>query len=301
MVGKGVYPVKLLFPYFHTMKRCFILFPVTLLIFHIQAAAQTIKQQPRGNLFIIGGGDRPPSLVKSLLATAQLGSKDYIAVLPMSSEEPDSSFYYFKEDVAPACTNTIANLNFTKKNVTDKQWLDSLIHAKLIFITGGDQDRFMNIVLHTPVYDAIHKAYNNGATIAGTSAGAAVMSKQMITGKEFSDTTYRATFRKLHDKNIEIKEGLGLLDNAIIDQHFIVRSRYNRLLSALAKYPALPCIGIDEVTAIIVHTNKVKVVGQSQVIVFKDPKGLKVTSDELIKVNDMQVSIYTAGDEFILK
>jgi len=111
----------------------------------------------------------------------------------------------------------------------------------------------------------------------------------------------KRTFRRLHDKNIEIKEGLGLLDNAIIDQHFIVRSRYNRLLSALAKYPALPCIGIDEVTAIVVHGNRVKVTGESQVFVFKDPRGLKITSDELIKLTDMQVSIYTKGDEFLLK
>jgi cyanophycinase len=283
------------------MKRIFIFLLTAVFFLHVSSIAQAKRLKPKGNLFIIGGGDRPPSLVKSLLAVAQLGSKDYIVVLPMSSEEPDSSFYYFKEDVVPACANTIANLNFTKDNVNNKQWLDSLVHAKLIFITGGDQERFMNVVLHTPVYDAIHKAYDNGSTIAGTSAGAAVMSKQMITGKEFSDTMYRATFRKLHDKNIEIKEGLGLLDNAIIDQHFIVRSRYNRLLSALAKYPALPCIGIDEVTAIIVHGNKIKVAGDSQVFVFKEPKGLKVTPGELIKFTALQVSIYTAGDEFLLK
>lgn len=272
---------------------------VIIVCFPFSLSAQS-KITPKGTLFIIGGGDRPPSLVKSLLATAQLSSKDYIVVLPMSSEEPDSSFYYFKEDIAPACTNTIANLNFTKENVSNKLWLDSLVHAKLIFITGGDQERFMNVVLHTPVYDAIHQAYNNGSTIAGTSAGAAVMSTQMITGKEFSDTTYRATFRKLHDKNIEIKEGLGLLDNAIIDQHFVVRSRYNRLLSALAEYPKLPCIGIDEVTAIIVHGNKVKVTGESQVLVFRSPKGLTVTPDRLIKFQDIQMSIFSANDEFLL-
>ncbi|MBS1576353.1 MAG: cyanophycinase [Bacteroidetes bacterium] len=279
-------------------KSQLFLFAIAILL-HTGLGAQ--KAIPKGTLFIIGGGDRPPSLVKSLLAVAQLNSKDYIVVLPMSSEEPDSSFHYFKEDFAPVCTNTIANLNFTKENVNNTLWLDSLVHAKLIFITGGDQERFMNVVLNTPVYSAIHKAYENGSTIAGTSAGAAVMSKQMITGKEFSDTVYRATFRKLHSKNIEIKEGLGLLTNAIIDQHFIVRSRYNRLLSALAKYPTLPCIGIDEVTAIVVHNNKVKVTGESQVIVFKDPKGLKITPGDLIKLSDMQVSIYTAGDEFLLK
>ena len=62
----------------------------------------------------------------------------------------------------------------------------------------------MNIVLHTPVYDAIHTAYAIGSTIAGTSAGAAIMSEKMITGKELTDTSYNATFKKNHQKIITI-------------------------------------------------------------------------------------------------
>src|SRR6476659_4713664 len=118
----------------------------------------------------------------------------------------------------------------------------------------------MNVVLNTPIQAAIQKAYHDGATVAGTSAGAAMMSYYMLTGNQLlGDTTYESTFPKLWNNNIEIKEGLGLLDSAIIDQHFIARSRYNRMLTAIAKYPTLPCIGIDEGTAIIVHGNNVKV------------------------------------------
>jgi cyanophycinase len=124
----------------------------------------------------------------------------------------------------------------------------------------------------------------------------------MITGNELvGDTTLKSTFRKLQDKNLDIKPGLGLLTNAIVDQHFVVRSRYNRLLSAIAKYPDLACIGIDESTAIIVSGNKVKVVGESQVIVMKKPVGLKVTENGLIKMNDLNFSIYTSGDSFDLE
>ena len=264
----------------------------------IPASAQKGNVASKGKLFIIGGGDRPPSLMKSMIATAALTSKDYVVVLPMSSEEPDTSYYYLKADLGPVCQNAIINFNFTKENVNKKPWLDSLEKAKLIFITGGDQDRFMKIVFNTPVYNAIHKAYANGSTIAGTSAGAAVMSRDMITGSELTDTTYRATFRKLQYNNIEIKEGLGLLTSAVVDQHFIVRSRYNRLLSALAKYPSYTCIGIDEMTAIIVQNNKVKVTGTGQVVVLQHPKNLKVTASGLIKMKDIQFSIYTAEDEF---
>lgn len=259
-------------------------------------------QVAKGNLFIIGGGDRPASLMRELVATSRLKPADYVVLLPMSGLNADTSFYYFNQDMKTVCSNMVANLNFKASDVNNKKWLDSLENAKLIFISGGDQERFMKIVLNTPVYTAIHKAYQKGATISGSSAGAAVMSKLMITGNELvGDTTLKSTFRKLQDKNLDIKPGLGLLTNAIVDQHFVVRSRYNRLLSAIAKYPDLACIGIDESTAIIVSGNKVKVVGESQVIVMKKPVDLKVTEKGLIKMKDLQFSIFTSGDSFDLE
>ncbi len=263
-------------------------------------SAQNKQSAVKGKLFIIGGGNRGQALMKTMVATAALRTNDYVVVLPMSSEEPDTSYYYFKEGFQKACTNDIVNFNFTAEKVNDKSWLDSLKNARLIFITGGDQQRFMKIVLHTRVYDAIHEAYNNGATIAGSSAGAAVMSKKMITGNELTDTVYRATFKKIHDKNIEIQEGLGLLKGAIIDQHFIVRSRYNRLFSALAKYPSYACIGIDEATAIIVQNNKITVAGESQVVLMQKPVDLKIATGGLVKMKSVEVSIYTAGDTFFI-
>lgn len=257
--------------------------------------------QPKGNLFIIGGGYRSPELIQTLVSTAQLSVNDYIVVLPMGTVEPDTAYYYIKIQLEKACRNTVANLNFTKKDTSNTKWLDSLQHAKLIFITGGDQSRFMNVVLHTPIQQAILRAYNIGATVAGASAGAAMMSSHMITGNHLhGDTTYYETFRELRNDNIEIKEGLGLLTSAIIDQHFIIRSRYNRLLSALARYPDLSCIGIDEATAIIVHGKNVKVTGESQVILFSDPRNLRASPQGYIKFDDVRMSIYTAGDSFRL-
>jgi cyanophycinase len=282
------------------MKQFLFVLFVGNLFCNLPVSAQTKPAAVKGKLFIIGGGDRGDELMKALVATAAPGPKDYVVVLPMSGEEPDTSFYYFKEDMQKVFANAIVNFNFTPQKVNDKRWLDSLQNARIIFITGGDQQRFMKIVLHTPVYTAIHKAYANGATIAGTSAGAAVMSEKMITGNELTDTVYRATFKKIHDNNIEIKEGLGLLKNAVIDQHFIVRSRYNRLFSALAKYPTYACIGIDEATAIIVQGNKIIVAGESQVVLIQKPADIKVTAGGLIKMKNVQLTMYTRGDTFFI-
>ncbi|MBS1936050.1 MAG: cyanophycinase [Bacteroidetes bacterium] len=265
-------------------------------------SSQAQENISKGNLFIIGGGERPPSLLQKLIHTAQLGKADYVVVLPMSSEEPDSSFYYFKNDLEKECTNAIVNFNFTPAKINYQPWLDSLRKAKLVFITGGDQVRFMKIVLHSPIYDAIHFAYRNGATVAGTSAGAAVMPKQMMTGNQLKgDKTYHETIDKLVTDNIEFTEGLGMVDSVIIDQHFIVRSRYNRLISSLVKFPFYTCIGINEATAIIIHGKKAEVTGVGQAEVMSDPTGISITENGLIKLKGMRFSIYTSGDVFEIK
>lgn len=271
-----------------------------MLISSVSVAQQ--KALPKGSLFIIGGGSRSAELVQKLIKTANMTAKDYMVVLPMSSGDPMGSFNAIKEELSAQAANSIGYLNFTAQDANNKQWLDSLSGAKLIFITGGDQSRFMKVVLNTPIYKAIHDAYTNGATVAGTSAGAAVMSKYMITGNQLvGDTAYSATFNKLLDKNIEFEQGLGLLTSVIIDQHFVRRSRYNRLISALAAHPTFDCVGIDEGTAIIVKGKKIEVAGESQVLRIADPKNLKSTKTGHIKMESLRFNMFTEGDVFYVK
>lgn len=259
-------------------------------------------QTPKGKLFIIGGGDRSDALMKQVLSVADLSKKDYIVVLPMSSEEPDSSFIFFKTQMVKLTPHPIVMLNFNKETAQNKRLTDSLQKAKLIFISGGDQTRFMHIVQNTPIKTAIQKAYENGSTISGTSAGAAVMSEKMITGNQKLQKEYSGTFDNIRYDNLETAEGLGLLKTAIIDQHFLKRNRYNRLLSALVEFPALTGIGIDESTAIIVRNNQIEIAGESEVIVVRNPKGiLKSKNNNLISIENLQMSIYTAGQKFNIK
>lgn len=268
------------------------------ILFNFSAKAQ-FKVYPDGNLFIIGGGNRSTELMESLIQTSDLRNNDFIAILPMASAQPDSVFLNMKTEFGNLCANKV--VNFGHFRTYDPMWLDSLGTAKLIYIPGGDQNRFMDSVKNTPVYDAIRRAFKNGSTIAGTSAGAALMCKYMITGNELrGDSTYHATFGQLVDKNIEFSQGLGLINSVIIDQHFIKRSRYNRLLSALNAHPNFECIGIDESTALIIHQNVVKVVGDGQVVKISNPVNLSVTDKGLIKFQDIQMSIFTNGDSFYL-
>ena len=259
-------------------------------------------QKPKGKLFIIGGGNRSDQLMQHVVDLAQFKKTDYVVVLPMSSEEPDSAYIYFKDQFQKLVPNKIVILNFDKNTVQNPKLNDSLQKAKLIFISGGDQTRFMNVVINTPVYSSIHKAFQNGSIIAGTSAGAAVMSENMITGNQKLEKEYSGTFESIRYDNLETTPGLGLVTNAIIDQHFLVRSRFNRLISAMVEFPNLTGIGIDESTAIIVDGNNVKVVGESEVVVMKKPIGIqKYPSKKLISLESMQMSMYVAGQQFSIQ
>lgn len=260
------------------------------------------KALPKGSLFIIGGGARSQKLITKMIETANFLPNDYIVVLPMASKEPDTAFKYIDLQFKAATDKKVINLDFDSSSINNPDKLSLLYSAKLIYIPGGDQSRFMKVVLHTKVYDAIRFAYQNGSTIAGTSAGAAVMSKYMITGKQLKDTIYKETFNKLWKNNIEFQEGLGLLDSTIIEQHFIKRSRYNRLLSALDANPTFDCIGIDESTALIVNQKTASVAGESQVIRFSNMETDGLTKDDkLIKFKDVKMSLYTNGDKFVIK
>lgn len=273
-----------------------------ILIFVLFLFSTSIQaQNPKGKLFIIGGGNRSDALMTQLISISDLEKKDFVVVLPMSSEEPDSAYIYFKEQFQKLTPHPIIMMNFDKNTANNKTLTDSLQKAKLIFISGGDQTRFMNVVHNTPIYTAIHKAYQNGSTIAGTSAGAAVMSKKMITGNQKLEKEYSGTFDNIRYDNLETTEGLGLITNAIIDQHFLKRSRYNRLISAMVEFPNLTGIGIDESTAIIVHNNEIEVAGESEVIVLKNPKGVQKTKNNLISIKGLDMSIYNAGQKFKVK
>lgn len=256
--------------------------------------------QGKGRLFIIGGGERSTALIGEMVETARLGSKDYIVILPMATSVPKESVAYISEQLAEHTDHPIRSFNFTKADANDRaDWIDSVRHARLIYMTGGDQSQFMDVVRGSKLYDAMHEAYRNGATVAGTSAGAAVMSERMITGALLEEDG-DGTFREIKSNYAVTTEGMGFLTHAIIDQHFIYRSRYNRLLSVLSDYPKATMIGIDEGTAIIVKGRSARVVGDSQVVVVNRPKNLKISSGGKVAFRNARLSLYSHGQNFKL-
>ena len=113
---------------------------------------------------------------------------------------------------------------------------------------------------------------DRGGVIGGTSAGAAIMSRVMITGGQEKAT---------------VGTGFGFLSGAVVDQHALRRNRVNRLLGVLSDHPGLAGIAIDEATALVVRQDRWQVIGKSYVVVCRLPEDRK----------PVQFDIFNDGDE----
>jgi cyanophycinase len=268
-----------------------------------QISCKQPEKEPvtKGKLFIIGGGARPDSLLKRLISESGIDTAGYAVILPMASEEIDSTIIRGKKQFQDRGIQKVYGLNFTINEKPSQQKLDSLRNAKLIYVAGGDQNRFMQVVINSPVYDALKEAFKNGSLIAGTSAGAAMMTKKMITGSERKHSEYTGDFRTIEADNIVIGEGMGFLEGAIIDQHFIKRMRMNRLIATCIENPEEICIGVDESTAILIKKDTAEVIGINQVIVLKNPSKSKNTGKGLLGCKGLELSVYLPGEKFAVK
>lgn len=251
-----------------------------------------IGADAKGKLFIIGGGKRPEKLMQNLVDLA-LPCRGYALVFTQCSAEPDTSFHYLSKQLQPLTDRPIIHVDSSRVGTIST---DSVANASLVYITGGDQNRFFRAVPEDYI-SAIYRGYLHGTVVAGTSAGAAMMGKIMITGDQYIHTEYEPTYSRLLYDNGVYAKGLGLLDSVIIDQHFIARSRYNRILSAMADTKFPYAVGIEESTALVVSRDSCAVVGDGQVMVFSRPEAY-LEQDGKIGFKRMKISAYLPGTGF---
>ena len=260
---------------------------------HPATAVRIGLPEAQGTLFIIGGGSRPLSLMDGVVQ--RMASKqELVVVLPMASSEPDTSAFYGERPfLALGCTN-VHTLHLQRPGWGDAQ-LDSIRNAGALYLCGGDQARFMKVA-RGPIAEAIRDAYLRGCIVSGSSAGAAMMSSVMITGDQNVEPEYERTYARLVAGNGIYETGLGLIPDAIIDQHFVERSRYNRALSALHDHPGMPVFGIGESTALVVEPDGLSVEGEGQVVVFKANPG-RVDTAGRIGFSDLELDVLLPGEQ----
>jgi cyanophycinase len=253
-----------------------------------------------GKLFIIGGGSRPAAMIDRMVDASGVHNGGYAVILPMASSEPRAAADAIEEQLTASGVSDVRTLIAGSDAPASDEQQALVEDAALIYMPGGSQSRLMEALDGAGLAESVRTAYRQGALIAGTSAGAAVMSAQMITGDTRRYDEYHPTFRTLETDNIVLEEGLGLLRTAVIDQHFIYRSRHNRLLTAILEDPDITGIGIDESTAVLIDGTKAEVVGDWQVLVFTNPDDSVQRQDGKFGARNLRIDIYLPGDTFSL-
>ena len=237
---------------------------------------------------VVGGGGTGPEIVARALELSG-GKSAIVAVLPQSSALPDAGESSVKMWLE-AGAREAEKVSFTEAGAAAK-----LRRATLIWMPGGDQNRFMKAIEGTGLADVIRERHRAGVTVGGTSAGAAVLAEAMFTGDaDLKSITAGATV---------IARGLGVWPEVLIDQHFLQRQRDNRLISAVLDRPALLGIGIDEGTAVIVKDGSLEVLGKSSVVIV-DARGAKVDKPvpgTPATGRDLKLSVLKSGQIYKLK
>ncbi len=252
-----------------------------------------LNAAPKGTLVIVGGGAEPPSVVRAFLE-ASGGRGGIVGVVTTATVDPQGALKEWKE-ILDAAGLSLAPLNVRHR---EESSLPSMLEAARtctgFWFTGGDQARVGDQVVGTPLHTLIRQRYEAGACIGGTSAGAAIMSKIMLTG---DNRHGKNEWSELAPGAYVTREGMGFLpEQVIVDQHFIRRGRENRLLSLIMEHPTHLGLGIDESTALVVKDGKATVLGASAVMVF-DPAGMTVSGSTL---RDLRVHVLRAGQSIDL-
>ncbi len=274
------------------------------MLYHIILSLSLIplNAQAKGHLVIIGGGDKPANVIEKFISLAG-GENAEIIVIPNASSVPFESAEYQVDQLKSFGATSVKPIYFSKATANDDSIVNKLKKTSGVYFCGGDQSLLTADLLGTRLLERIRDIYQAGGVVGGTSAGAAVMSRVMITGNELVNKDSSAAFNIIESGNIETTEGFGFVTKAVIDQHFIKRKRNNRLITVILEHPDLLGIGIDESTAILVNPDDTfEVLGESQVIIYNPLHAVDLKSNDAGKfsVNNMEMSILTAGQKFDL-
>ena len=280
------------------------------------ALAASKPEAPKGSLVIIGGGLRANNAdVWNRIVTLAGGKGARIAVLATAAQNPRKEAQLtiaalnrygaraFAVPVAPRLAGA-DDLAQARKAADDPALAQAIRKAGGVFFTGGDQVRITGTLRradgsNTAVLDALWALYRRGGVIAGTSAGAAIMSATM-----FADPPLEVmpVLKNGVADGKDIAPGLGFIGNDVfIDQHLLVRGRFGRMLPAMLAKGYTLGLGIDENTAAVVGPMRdVTVIGYRGALVLDLLDAGTDKSQPRFNVSNARISYLDSGDSFNL-
>jgi cyanophycinase len=223
-----------------------------------------------------------------------------IVGLTTASSDPVASAIAWERDLAIAGARSVeVPIVDRRARAQDERTARMVAEANGIFLGGGDQVHLVATLAGSHVGAAIHRAYERGAVVCGTSAGAAALTETILAGWEPDE---RGVITDMH-----IGRGLGLLGfHAMIDTHFSQRRRLHRLFVAIASNPELMGLGLDEDTALVVRAHLGAVIGSGG-MVFVDGRDVRFNNaDETaqgatLTLSHLRVGIVGNGFVFNLR
>lgn len=211
-----------------------------------------------GTVVAVGGGGTPRPVLVEMVRRAK-GSKTttpiFVVVLPQASRRENAGQTSCEMWLEAGAEEAVV-VSFDERSNAKKQ----LERAQIIWMSGGSQSRLLTALDNANLTDVIRERHQAGIMVGGTSAGAAILSEFMMTGKADLESIRRDT--------TELVPGLGLCPDVVIDQHFHKRRRFNRLFSAVLDRPRLCGVGIDERTAVFFTPGKIEVFGESSALIL---------------------------------
>jgi cyanophycinase len=226
------------------------------------------------------------------------GKSAKIGIVPCASQEPSVVGDRYYQIFQRMGAQQVQVLDIRQPNECDEErWLNVLAGCTGVFITGGDQLRLCELIGGSKFIKSIESRIHQGDLVwAGTSAGAAVVGANMIAGGSSGESPNRSL--------VDLSEGLGIIPELLVDQHFHNRNRMARLMSAIAAHPDKLGIGIDEDTCAAFENERVfEVIGKGTVIVI-DPGKLEYTNYATtdptapISLHNLTVHLLSHGDRY---
>ena len=252
-----------------------------------------------GTLIIIGGHEDREGEKIILREVVRRADRRRIVVVGTASEEPEALFEQYRKAFADLGAKDVFCLDVhTRAEALSDGAADPIKNAGAVFFTGGDQLKLTSQIGDTPVFQLSYKVYEQGGVIAGTSAGASVLSDTMLVSGE-GDASPKA------GDALRMAPGFGFIHGVVVDQHFAERGRMGRLLAAVAQNPKSVGLGIDENSAVVVERSRFRVIGEGGVYVL-DGAGVTYSSvaeaddKKPLSIHDVKIHVLAPGDRFDL-
>ena len=258
---------------------------------------KTVKQ---GYLFLIGGAEDRKNNMLVLKTVVKVSKAKNIVIIPTASNYTREVINTYVDAFKRIGINDVNGIDIRYRDEVDSsENFNSIKQADLVFFSGGDQKRLVEIFENTRLLDFIKQRFFNGLLhIAGTSAGAAAASDPIL---------FDGDYNGFSKNSVNSCGGFGLLEDITVDTHFLARERIPRLSQFLISGKSLKGIGIDEDTCIIISPDlRFKVIGSGMVTVINAEKITSsnydiIESKEKYSVNNLRIGFLSPGTKFSLK